>query len=261
MADAAAKWTGRATAFADSYAHLCAHTAAPLLEAAGVTAGLTLLDAGTGSGTVAALAIARGAKVTAADAEPSMVALAAESVPEADVRLGRLPDLPFADAAFDAVVANFVVNHVPDPAAAVADLARVTKPGGRVAITVWPRPAPPLQQLWNDILAALDIEPAPSIIPDALNFPRTPDGVAGLLSQAGLRNVSSRTIEWSHHTDLESWWIGPANGMGALGEALARRDDQTRTRARHEYERLATPFLHNGDLILPTAALLAWGDR
>nr|BFE59034.1 methyltransferase domain-containing protein [Dactylosporangium thailandense] len=261
MADPAAKWTGRAAAFADSYAHLCAHTAGPLLEAAGLAPGRTLLDAGTGSGTVAALAIARGAKVTAADAEPSMVALATESLPEADVHLGRLPDLPFADAAFDAVVANFVVNHVPDPAAAVADLARVTKPGGRVAITVWPRPAPPLQQLWNDILAALDIEPAPSIVPEPLNFPRTVDGVAALLSKAGLRNVSSETIEWSHHTDLESWWIGPANGMGALGEALAGRDQQTRTRARHEYERRAAPFLDNDDLILPTAALLAWGER
>ncbi|WP_426502139.1 class I SAM-dependent methyltransferase [Dactylosporangium sp. McL0621] len=253
------RWTGRATAFADSYAHLCAHTAPDLLDAAGPAPGGALLDVGTGSGTVAALALERGARVAAVDAEPTMVELARSRVP--DVRLGRLPELPYPDAAFDAVVANFVVNHVPDPARAAADLARVTVPGGRVAITVWPRPAPPLQQLWNDVLDATGLPPSPSIVPPALNFERTAEGVTGLLRGAGLRDVSARLLTWEHRTDLDSWWIGPANGMGALGEALAGRDEATVARARREYERLAAPFLTGDDLVLPTAALLAWGTR
>src|SRR6185369_9111359 len=120
-------WAGRATAYARSFAGLCAHAAPPLVTAVAAGPGVRLLDVGTGPGTVAALAVALGADVDAVDAEPSMVALAARRVPQATVRLGILPDLPFVDATFDAVVANFVINHVADPAAAVAELARVAR--------------------------------------------------------------------------------------------------------------------------------------
>ena len=48
--------------------------------------------------------------------------------------------LPFGDASFDAVVAGFVVNHLPRPERALAEFARVVRPGGRVAVTVWDRP-------------------------------------------------------------------------------------------------------------------------
>ncbi|GAA3219471.1 hypothetical protein GCM10010532_048680 [Dactylosporangium siamense] len=256
------KWTGRAAAFADSYAHLCAHTAPALLAAAGLAPGVRLLDVGTGTGTVAALAVAGGGRVTAVDAEPGMVDLARGNVPGAEVVEGRLPDLPFPDGAFDAVVANFVVNHVTDPARTVAELLRLTAPGGRVAVTVWPHPSPPLQHLWADVMAAVGLTPAPSIIPPELNFARTADGVTALLAGAGVRDVGCRTIAWTHHTDLESWWVGPSNGMGALGEALAGQDPATVAAARREYERLAAAYLTAGGVLaLPTAALLAHGLR
>ncbi|WP_433041373.1 class I SAM-dependent methyltransferase [Dactylosporangium sp. CS-033363] len=250
------QWTGRAAAFADSYAHLCGHTASELLDAAGVAAGVRLLDVGTGTGTVAALALQRGADVVAVDAEPTMVDMARSAVP--DVRLGRLPELPFEDGSFDAVVANFVVNHVPDPGAAVADLARVSR--GRVALTVWPYPAPPLQQLWFDIMAAVGLEPSPPLVAPELNFSRDVAGVTGLLEKAGLRDVSCVRLEWGHRTDLDTWWIGPANGMGALGEALEDAPPATVAAARREYERLASRYLDDdGALVLPTAAVLGSG--
>jgi SAM-dependent methyltransferase len=253
-------WTGRAAAFADSYAHLCAYTAPRLLAAAGCGPGVRLLDVGTGTGTVAALALAAGATVTAVDAEPGMVELARAVVP--GVLEARLPDLPFPDGAFDAVVANFVVNHVPDPARAVAELLRVTAPGGRLAATVWPFPSPPLQQLWAGVMADIGLTPAPPTIPPALNFARTTDGFAGLLTAAGVRDVTCDTVTWTHQTDAETWWIGPANGMGALGEALAGRDDATVRAARAAYDRATTAFrTPGGGLALPTAALLAAGTR
>ncbi|MFC5003965.1 class I SAM-dependent methyltransferase [Dactylosporangium cerinum] len=256
------KWTGRAAAYADSYAHLCTHTAPALLAAAGMAPGVRLLDVGTGTGTVAALAVAGGGRVTAVDAEPGMVDLARGNVPGAEVVEGQLPDLPFPDGAFDAVVANFVVNHVIDPARTVAELLRLTAPGGRVAVTVWPHPAPPLQQLWADVMAAVGLTPAPSSIPPELNFARTTDGVTGLLAGAGVRDVECRTIAWTHQTDVESWWVGPSNGMGALGEALAGQDPATVAAARREYERQAAAYVTaDGVLALPTAALLAGGAR
>ena len=65
-------WAGRGTAYERGFARLTAHTAGAVLDAAGVAAGTRVLDIGTGPGVVARAAAARGARVTAVDAEPSM---------------------------------------------------------------------------------------------------------------------------------------------------------------------------------------------
>jgi 2-polyprenyl-3-methyl-5-hydroxy-6-metoxy-1,4-benzoquinol methylase len=132
------QWRGAGRAYHGSFARLCAHPAPTLLDAAGVEPGVRVLDVGTGTGTVAALACSRGAEVVAVDAEPSMVELAGHQAPAAEIRLATLPHLPFADSSFDAAVANFVLNHVGDPAA--AELHRMVCPGGRIAVTIWPAP-------------------------------------------------------------------------------------------------------------------------
>ncbi|GIE82432.1 hypothetical protein Aph02nite_83820 [Actinoplanes philippinensis] len=254
-----AQWAGRATAYRNSYASLCAHPAGALLDAARAGTGDRILDVGTGPGTVAALAHARGARVTAVDAEPSMVEAARRRVPEADVREALLPRLPFTDGTFDAAVANFVLNHVGDPLAAVRELRRVVRPGGRIAVTIWPYPQPPAQQLWTAVFDAAGVErPAdlPRVAPER-DFPRTADGLTGLLTRAGLA-AACDTISWSHRTDPETWWNGPAGGIGSAGALMSRQDPATITRIRTEYDRhTATYRGADGLLALPTAALLA----
>ncbi|GIF39053.1 class I SAM-dependent methyltransferase [Actinoplanes xinjiangensis] len=254
------QWAGRATAFAGSYAALCAHPAGALLDAARTGAGDRVLDVGTGIGTVAALACSRGARVTAVDAEPSMVEMARRRVPGAEVRRATLPRLPFADGAFDVAVANFVINHVGDPVAAVRELRRVVRPGGHVAVTIWPYPPPPAQRLWGTIFDAAGVErPAdlPRVAPDR-DFPRTADGLTALLGRAGLTDAGCETVVWNHRTDPASWWAGPASGIGAHGAVMQRQDAATVDRIRIEYDRhTAAHRGADGLLSLSTAALLA----
>ncbi|MFD0571197.1 class I SAM-dependent methyltransferase [Kitasatospora gansuensis] len=132
---------GVPAAYRRGFAGLCAGAVPALLDRVAAGPGLRLLDVGTGTGTVAAVALARGAAVTAVDAEPQMVKSASERLPEVPVSHALLPELPFADGEFDAVAANFVVNHVADPVAALAELRRVVRPGGRGAVTLWWPPA------------------------------------------------------------------------------------------------------------------------
>ncbi|MHB8379379.1 MAG: class I SAM-dependent methyltransferase [Acidimicrobiales bacterium] len=66
----------------------------------------------------------RGADVVAIDAEPSMLEVAHLRVPAARVCLAALPDPPFSSKYFDSAVRTFVINHVGDPAAALAELKR-----------------------------------------------------------------------------------------------------------------------------------------
>jgi SAM-dependent methyltransferase len=87
-----------------------------------------VIDVGTGPGTVATAALARGAEVVAVDAEPSMRDAARRNALGAQVQEGVLPRLPFPAGGFDAAVANFVLNHVGDSAAGLAELRRVVRP-------------------------------------------------------------------------------------------------------------------------------------
>jgi ubiquinone/menaquinone biosynthesis C-methylase UbiE len=82
----------------------------------------------------------RGATVTGLDVSAGLLAVARARLPEADLREGDLEALPFADASFDAVVAVNSLFYAADMAAALRELARVVRPGGRVVATAWGPP-------------------------------------------------------------------------------------------------------------------------
>ncbi len=252
-------WSGRASVYAASFASLCAGAAESLLDAAGVTSGTRMLDVGTGPGTVARLAVARGAIVSAVDAEPTMVELAGRDLP--DVRLAVLPELPFEDDVFDAAVANCVVNHVGDPAAALREMRRVVRPGGTVAVTIWPGELSVVRSLVADAIEAAGVVTAdmPRLDED-LDFRRDADGFGALLMKAGLSDVVSTEIAWEHRVDPEVWWSGPAGGLGGVGYVLTRQTPEMVAKIKQEYDRLAAPRLDtDGSLPLPAIALLAHG--
>jgi SAM-dependent methyltransferase len=98
--------------------------------------GMRLLDAGCGSGLFAAMAAERGAAVTGVDAARGLVAYAQHARPGARFVVGDLEHLPFADGGFDRVAALNSVLYAAAPRRALAELARVTAPGGQAVITV-----------------------------------------------------------------------------------------------------------------------------
>jgi SAM-dependent methyltransferase len=107
----------------------------PAVEAVKAAAPRRVLEVGCGWGELAAwLAAETGAEVVAVDLSPRMVELARER--GVDARVGDVQELPFADASFDVAVAAWMLYHVPDLDRALAELARVVRPGGRlVAVT------------------------------------------------------------------------------------------------------------------------------
>ncbi len=256
-------WDGRAAAYARSFADLCAHTVPALLDSAKVGPGARVLDVGTGTGSVAAAACRARAIVSAVDAEPDMALWAAEAVPEADVRVAALPELPYVDGTFDAVLANFVLNHVGRPRAAAEELRRVTGDGGRIAVSLWGDERGAGQSLARQAVAAagLDLPPAlPPIAPED-GVPLTEEGVAALLTGAGFTGVVCGTVRFEHRADPERWWAGTAGGVGPTGALVAAQPQDVIDAVRKEFDALVQPLLgDDGLLTLPHVALLASGS-
>ena len=106
--------------------------------------GELLLDAGCGEGRHCYGALERGARVVGLDLDPAGLRAGAGGLRHRAAELGSLGEmlqgdafhLPFADGTFDAVICSEVMEHVHDYRAAAAELARVTRDGGRVAVTI-----------------------------------------------------------------------------------------------------------------------------
>ena len=191
----------------------------------GVRPGERLLDLGCGGGRHAFQALRLGARVIALDADAPEVSSVRDTVgamvdagevgteSEAGMVQGDARRLPFADSSFDRVIAAEVLEHIADDRRAMAELARVLKPGGTMAVTV------------------------PRFGPEAVNwalsdaYHHVPGGHVRIYRRSTLfgrlRRVGLRTTASHHAHALHSpyWWlrcwVGP------------RRDDHLLVRAYH----------------------------
>jgi len=107
------------------------------VAAAGIEPGMTVADIGTGTGFLAEAAIEAGARVIGVDLSEGMLAqvtgrLAGKAF---EARQSEATTLPLAEGEVDAVLANMFLHHAEDPPAAIRQMARALKPGGRLVIT------------------------------------------------------------------------------------------------------------------------------
>src|SRR5437660_5752490 len=132
----------------------------PLLDSAEVTGSMVVLDVGCGPGYVAGAAAERSATSRGLDFSREMVAIAQKKFPHIEFREGDAQNLPFPDATFDRVLANFALLHLPDPEWACAEAYRVLKDGGKFGFTVWapPEENPYAKMIDDAIQANADLE-------------------------------------------------------------------------------------------------------
>ena len=141
-----------------------------LVAAAAPTAGERVLDLGAGTGNAALIAAAAGAEVVALDPSSRLLSVAAAAAQQRGLPLrcevGEASELPAGDDSFDCVLSSFAVIFAPDPDAAVAEIARVLRPAGRVAFSAW---------LPGGALAALAVT-AQDLVRAAMGAPPPPPG-------------------------------------------------------------------------------------
>ena len=227
-------WQRAAAVYERSWARVTAQTAAPLLDAAGVGSGSAMLDVCSGPGTIAGAAAARGAEARGIDLSENFVGMARRRHPDARFETGDAEALPFADGAFDAAVSGYGIIHLPRPAAALAEMARVLRPGGRLAVSVWapPEPGTGLGVALAAIQAHADTSVALPHGPDFFQF-SAPGALAAALAEAGLVEVTVSRLEQVWRPDGEdALWTMIADAGVRLSGLLREQTPERRAAVR-----------------------------
>lgn len=177
-------------------------------------AGERVLDVATGTGWAARHAARGGAQVIGIDIAPTLLAaakaLSAHVRPPITFRQADAMALPFADAAFDKVISTFGVMFAADPARAAAELARVTRPGGRLALAVWV-PGGTVETFFGVVGAFAD-QPPPAASPFDWG---DPDKVTRLLGDA-FDLTFEAGVNHAYHPSAEAIWRWYLEGFGPL---------------------------------------------
>jgi SAM-dependent methyltransferase len=212
-----------------------------LAEAAGVEAGASVLDvgAGSGNGTSRLVELVGPGRVAAAEPSEPFVEALRRRLPGTDVRRASAESLPFDDDAFDAALAQLVVNFMADPPAGLAEMRRVTKPGGTVAGCVWDYGGGMtlLRSFWESA-AALDSDLAATADERTrMRFAR--DGELGALwREAGLGDVEEGELVVSAgYESFDDLWEPFTLGVGPAGAYAASLEPERQAALRDDYRR------------------------
>jgi len=216
-------------------------TNGPFIEFLRIEPGMQVLEVGSGLGILAAevAAAAPGVQVTGLERSPNQIA-AATSHPCVTYVEGDAQQLPFPEAQFDLVYCRYLLEHVADPNRAVAEMHRVTRPGGRVAVMendislvrIDP-PCPGFQAIW-----AVFAQYQWQLKGDAFIGRR----LFRLLHSAGLTQIElsfQPELHWSGSPNFRLWIENLRGNLGSAraglveagvckAEQLARADDELR---------------------------------
>jgi len=223
------------------------------------------LDVGCGTGALSQTLVDHGSprSVMGVDPSPGFVEYARARVSGGRTRfeVGNALSLPVESRSVDAAVAGLVLNFVPQPAIAVAEMARVVRPGGLVAAYVWDYAGKmELMRLFWDTAAALD--PAAFELDEGKRFPICqPQPLAVTFEQAGLNDVETRPIDVAtDFSDFDDYWSPFLGGQGpAPGYAMSL--DESRRNVLRDRIRSALPIAADGTIHLIARAWAVRGRR
>lgn len=225
---------------ADSYEQMMGRWSrrlAPLfIEHAGAAPGERLLEVGCGTGSLT-FTLARTiafAELTAIDYADVYVAAARAQNQDPRIRIehGDAAALGFLDAHFDRALSLLVLHFVPDPAGAVAEMRRVTRPGGVVAAAVWDSGGGmTAQRMFWDTAAMLDVAAVDQRGRAMSKAVVGPGGLARLFTAAGLAEVDERPLlVRMEHTGFADYWGPLLRGEGPIGSYVAGLGEAERAR-------------------------------
>lgn len=231
-----------------------------------VGSGRDWLDVGCGTGALTRTVLERcePATVKGVDASPGFVDYARSRVARDGVVSFECADarsLPVPDASVDAAISGLVLNFVPEPARAVAEMARVVRPGGVAAAYVWDYAGRMelMRHFWD---AAVALDPAARELDEGTRFPICrPEALAQLFSEAGFSEVEARAIDVpTVFRDFDDYWTPFLGGQGPAPAYAMGLPEERRTALRDRI-RSGLPASEDGSIALVARAWAVRGRR
>lgn len=241
-----------------------------LLASVRLRDGCHVLDVATGTGEPGLTAATRvgSGRVIGIDLAEEMVRIAQENAAARGITNYEALNmdataLHFGDNSFDAVICRFGVMFFPDPAVALAEMTRVTKSRGMVAVSAW---GPPPDNPWVTIIAGcvnrmLNVPPPP---PDSIGVFRfgNPGSLTSLFQQAGLREVSELRVAGEMNYDSpDHYWEMMTDVAAPIATALNQTDVATRASVKQAVIEDIQLKNSNGRLTMPWTAWVAVGVK
>ncbi len=225
-------------------------------------AGLDWLEVGCGTGALSSAIVARCAPRSLVSIDPSegFLATARANVPDARVafQAGDAQALPVADASRDVVASALVLNFVPDPARAFAEMKRVSRPGARIGLYVWDYPGGGVAFMHAFWEAAVELDPAAADLTEAKRFPLcTPDGLRALAAGGGVAAEVTAIEVPTVFKDFEDYWRPFTLGAGPAPGYCASLAPDARERLRQRLQ-ASLPVREDGSVHLTARA---WAMR
>ena len=214
------------------------HLSGELIATAGIREGQRVLDVGCGPGALtSALAALLGAEhVSAVDPSEPFAQACHERIPGADVRVSPAESLPFEDDTFDATLSQLVVNFLDDAPRGLAEMCRVTRPGGVVAGCTWDYAGgmTMLRAFW-DAARSLDQNAADEGV--TMRY-ADPESLGELWRGAGLADVDvSPIVAEAEYEDFDDLWEPFLAGNGPAGAHAVSLEPDAQTALRDEFAR------------------------
>lgn len=214
------------------------------LEWLGVPPGMRWLDVGCGTGALCAAVLDRCSpgRVTGVEPSEGFLATAREHLAgRVALHAGSATAIPLADESVDVVVSGLVLNFVPDPRVALAEMGRVAARGGTIAAYVWDYAGRMelIRRFWD---AAIELDPAAASLDEGARFPVCRQGGLGkLFEDAGLEGVATAAIDIpTRFETFDEYWQPFLGGQGPAPAYALSLGEEARARLRERLrERLS----------------------
>ena len=226
------------------------------------------IAAGTGEPGLTIAGMLKGGKVTITDLAEDMLEVAKKkaakkSITNIETVACDVSEMPFADNSFDAISCRFGFMFFPDMLLAAKEMARVVKPGGRIAASVWNVPE---KNFWvTAIMGTIGKNMTlPPPIPGAPGMFRCADPgfMTGIFEEAGLKNTSVKEVSMKLHCGtLDNYWNW-MNDVGApIVAALSKADDALRNKIRDQVYGLVKEKYPGDDIAIDASSWVICGIK